>query len=250
MYAIIEQGGKQYKVSQGDVVNIELTEVAPDAKTIEMDKSAELDKLIVAFAEQNHLGFSISPKQTAALRKRIDALLPSQWSGYPWEDQAQWAEFAYKPSRWSRSYRLLVKRTPFYQGTQLVLGRYFYTALITNRRGAGPSLIRLHLARGGAENFIEEFKNGIGARLMPSQRFHANWAWLLLAQLAYNLVQWFKLLVLPTTEHSQQIKTLRLRWFHVAARLIRTGRRLTMALARGPDVARRFQEAQAIIAAL
>ena len=38
MYAIIEQGGKQYKVSQGDVVNIELTEVAPDAKTIEMDK--------------------------------------------------------------------------------------------------------------------------------------------------------------------------------------------------------------------
>lgn len=38
MYAIIEQGGKQYKVSQGDVVNIELTEVAPDAKTIELNK--------------------------------------------------------------------------------------------------------------------------------------------------------------------------------------------------------------------
>ena len=38
MYAIIEQGGKQYKVEQGDVVNIELTEVAPDAKTIELNK--------------------------------------------------------------------------------------------------------------------------------------------------------------------------------------------------------------------
>ena len=38
MYAIIEQGGKQYKVSQGDVVNIELTEVPADAKTIELDK--------------------------------------------------------------------------------------------------------------------------------------------------------------------------------------------------------------------
>lgn len=38
MYAVIEQGGKQYKVSQGDVVQIELTEVAPDAKTIELDK--------------------------------------------------------------------------------------------------------------------------------------------------------------------------------------------------------------------
>ncbi len=38
MYAIIEQGGKQYKVSQGDVINIELTEVPDDAKTIELDK--------------------------------------------------------------------------------------------------------------------------------------------------------------------------------------------------------------------
>ena len=38
MYAVIEQGGKQYKVSQGDVIQIELTEVAPDAKTIELDK--------------------------------------------------------------------------------------------------------------------------------------------------------------------------------------------------------------------
>jgi large subunit ribosomal protein L21 len=38
MYAVIEQGGKQHKVSQGDVINIELTEVAADAKTIELDK--------------------------------------------------------------------------------------------------------------------------------------------------------------------------------------------------------------------
>lgn len=38
MYAVIEQGGKQYKVSQGDVIQIELTEVEPDAKSIELDK--------------------------------------------------------------------------------------------------------------------------------------------------------------------------------------------------------------------
>jgi len=38
MYAIIEQGGRQYKVSDGDTLNIELTEVAPDAETIELDK--------------------------------------------------------------------------------------------------------------------------------------------------------------------------------------------------------------------
>ena len=38
MYAVIEQGGKQYKVSAGDVINIELTQVAADATTIELDK--------------------------------------------------------------------------------------------------------------------------------------------------------------------------------------------------------------------
>jgi large subunit ribosomal protein L21 len=38
MYAVIEQGGKQYKVAHGDRLQIELTEVADDAKTIEMDK--------------------------------------------------------------------------------------------------------------------------------------------------------------------------------------------------------------------
>lgn len=38
MYAVIEQGSKQYKVSQDDVINIELTEVDPEAKTIELDK--------------------------------------------------------------------------------------------------------------------------------------------------------------------------------------------------------------------
>ncbi len=38
MYAVIEQGSKQYKVAEGDCLNIDLTDVPPDAKTIEMDK--------------------------------------------------------------------------------------------------------------------------------------------------------------------------------------------------------------------
>jgi len=38
MYAVIEQGGKQLKVAEGDCVNIELMEVPADAKTVELDK--------------------------------------------------------------------------------------------------------------------------------------------------------------------------------------------------------------------
>lgn len=38
MYAVVEQGGKQYKVSEGDVIDIDLADVEPGAKTIELDK--------------------------------------------------------------------------------------------------------------------------------------------------------------------------------------------------------------------
>jgi large subunit ribosomal protein L21 len=38
MYAVIEQGGKQYKVAQGDCLNIELTDFSPNAETLELDK--------------------------------------------------------------------------------------------------------------------------------------------------------------------------------------------------------------------
>jgi len=38
MYAVIEQGSKQYKVAEGDCLNIELTDISPDAETIELDK--------------------------------------------------------------------------------------------------------------------------------------------------------------------------------------------------------------------
>ena len=38
MYAVIEQGSKQYKVAEGDCLNIDLVDVSPDTKTIELDK--------------------------------------------------------------------------------------------------------------------------------------------------------------------------------------------------------------------
>ncbi len=38
MYAVIEQGGKQYKVAEGDVIEIDLTDVAAGEQAIELDK--------------------------------------------------------------------------------------------------------------------------------------------------------------------------------------------------------------------
>jgi hypothetical protein len=202
---------------------------------------------IVEYLLKKSIPFSISAKLTSALRHRIEAVPEKCWKPYPWEAGTEWTEISYQPVNWPRSFRMIIKRTPYYEGDQRLLGEFFYVPVITNRRGAASSLLRYHLARGGAENYIEEFKNGLGARCLPSRRFNANWAWLVIAQLAYNLAQWFKLLVLPVKEHHYQLKRLRLHWFCVAGRLIRSARRNTVALARGPD---RFSWAQERIAAL
>jgi hypothetical protein len=203
---------------------------------------------IVEFCLRHHMGFTISAKLFEGLVERISEIEEDAWKSYPWEEKAQWTEFSYLPAHWPRPFRMLVKRVPFYEKEQLILGKYFYTAVITNRRGMGSSLLRFHLARGGTENYIEEFKSGIGARLVPTQRFLANWAWLVIAQLAYNLVQCFKLLLMPRQQHSFQMKRLRLLWFNVAARIVHSGRRLILHLARGPDAAERFDQVQNAIA--
>jgi large subunit ribosomal protein L21 len=38
MYAVIEHGSKQYRLAEGDIIDIELTDVAAEAKTIELNK--------------------------------------------------------------------------------------------------------------------------------------------------------------------------------------------------------------------
>jgi hypothetical protein len=202
------------------------------------------------FCAKHAAGFSISAVLTQRLRREIEGLPEETWQSYPWEEGAEWTEFSYQPHGWSVPYRLLVKRTAWFEKDQRILGEYFMTAVITNLRGAGASLMRYHLARGGMENYIEEFKNGIGARHLPSRRFLANWAWLLIAAVAYNLAQAFKLLLLPSSQHHLQMKALRLHWFNVAARWIRTGRRWILALARGPDVVQAFMHVQSLIHAL
>ena len=38
MYAVIEDSGQQFRVSEGDVLNVDLRELADDAKKIEFDR--------------------------------------------------------------------------------------------------------------------------------------------------------------------------------------------------------------------
>ena len=223
----------------------------PAGRTVRLRMDAGFySKRVECLCVTRGLGFSISAQLTSRLHAAIGALPARAWQSYPWEQGAEWAEFRYRPNNWSREYRLLVKRTPWFEKEQLVIGEHFHTAVLTNLSGAASSLIRYHLARGGMENYIEEFKHGLGAAHLPSQNFHANWAWLLIAALAYNLAQAFKLLLLTSAKHADQLKKLRLHWFNVGARWIRTGRRWILALARGPDTVAAFDRVQSLLAVL
>ncbi len=51
MYAVIEAGSKQYKVAEGDTLDIELADVKPGAKKIELDKV-----LFVGDGEKHKIG--------------------------------------------------------------------------------------------------------------------------------------------------------------------------------------------------
>src|SRR5204863_5864475 len=80
---------------------------------------------------------------------------------------------------------------------------------------------------------IKEAKLGLGLDNLPCKSFHANWAYLLVTLLAFNLLAWLKLLALPERERSSYAKRLRFRFIAVAGTVGRSGRRLILRLSAG-----------------
>jgi hypothetical protein len=65
---------------------------------------------------------------------------------------------------------------------------------------------------------------------LPTQKFHANWAYLLIGQLAFNLLAWFKRLVLPPAYQQATIKTIRHHLLNLAGKIVHTARRCFLML--------------------
>jgi Transposase DDE domain group 1 len=98
--------------------------------------------------------------------------------------------------------------------------------VVTNDEARTASAVMgWHLQHADMENAIKEHKSGFGLEKLPTQKFHANWAYLLIGQLAFNLVAWFKRLVLPPSYQRVTIKTLRHRLLNLAGKLVHTARR-------------------------
>jgi hypothetical protein len=120
-----------------------------------------------------------------------------------------------------------VRRVEPTPGSQLALRglAYRYFAFITDREGATVELEADHRQHAEIENVIRELKYGCGLNHMPSGKFGANAAWLVLNAIAHNLARWFLRL---TDAGVANLKSLRHRLLKVPGRLVRSSRRLRL----------------------
>jgi hypothetical protein len=154
-------------------------------------------------------------------------------------EQEHVAELEYRPRKARRSYRLVVlrKKIKVTEG-QLLLDEeiryFFYVTNVAPERLATAAVVRENHGRCNQENLIEQIKNGVRATRMPVAEFHANWAYLVIGALAWNIKAWTGL-VLPKRLGARALVRMEFRRFLteivlLPAQILRSGRRLVFRL--------------------
>ena len=129
--------------------------------------------------------------------------------------------------------RLIVRRVKPAPNAQLALfASYSFHGCITDRDGDTLELEADHRRHAEIENAIRDLKYGVGLNHLPSGRFPANGAWLVVQVMAHNLARWTTRIGLG--EPVATTKTLRRRFFALAGRITRKARRLTCKARRPP----------------
>ena len=108
------------------------------------------------------------------------------------------AEFAYSPGKCKKSYRVVAvrKNLSVEKGEQVLFDDIRYHFYITNdwTTPADQIVDQAH-ERCEQENLIEQLKNGVQALRMPVDNLVSNWAYMVMASLAWTLKAWFGLLL-------------------------------------------------------
>jgi Transposase DDE domain group 1 len=195
---------------------------ATAAKQLRAD-SGFYSKSVVEWCEAHGFLFTITAEQTAPLLEAIAALPAHSWRLLPEYDLSEVAELRYQPTGWAHPYRYVVKRELAVRKTGELYWKYHATVTNDEVRAA-RALVVWHLQHATMENAIKEHKSGFGLEKLPTQKFHANWAYLLIGQLAFNLLAWFKRLVLPPAYHQATIKTIRYHLLNLAGKIVHTAR--------------------------
>ena len=155
------------------------------------------------------------------------------------------AQFEHRPRKAKRSYRIVVLRKLIEEerGQQSLGTDYRYFFYVTNNRRLGPQRIIAEAnGRRKQENLIEQLKNGARVLHAPINTLDANWAYMIMASLAWTLKAWFALL-LPVTPRwrdryerdrelvlRMEFRTFLQNLILIPAQIIRSGRRLLFRL--------------------
>ncbi len=106
------------------------------------------------------------------------------------------AEFAYRPTKCSREYRMIVvrKNLTVEKGEIHLFDDIRYFFYVTNDPELTPEEVVGHAnARCDQENLIEQLKNGVNALRVPVYDLVSNWAYMVIASLAWTLKAWMGL---------------------------------------------------------
>jgi hypothetical protein len=108
------------------------------------------------------------------------------------------AEFPYQPTACKRAYRVVVlrKNLSVERGERVLFDDVRYFFYITNLQDrTAEEIVFFANDRCNQENLIEQLKNGVHALRMPVDDLVSNWAYMVMASLAWTLKAWFALVV-------------------------------------------------------
>jgi hypothetical protein len=114
------------------------------------------------------------------------------------------AEFAYRPTACKKSYRMVVlrKRVEVNKGQMRLFEEYRYFFYITNDRTmTAEEVVFSANDRCDQENLIAQLKGGVHALTTPVDDLISNWAYMVMASLAWSLKAWSALLVPIAPRH-------------------------------------------------
>jgi hypothetical protein len=206
---------------------------------VRSDSAGASHDFVGAIAERG-LEFSVGFDVTEAVREAILQLPETSWEVAITKEmeEREGAEVAeitslLDLSLWPSGSRVLVRREEPHPGASYNLfdpHGLRHQALITNSQDPDIAYLEArHRLHARVEDRIKEAKD-CGLSNFPCSSFQANRVWLLLVQMAQDLLAWARQLCLPGEFLEAAPKRLRYQVLHVAGRLVRSGRRTTLRL--------------------
>jgi hypothetical protein len=128
------------------------------------------------------------------------------------------AEFAYRPVACRRSYRVVVlrKKLGMDRGQLRLFDEYRYFFYITNdRTRPAEEVVFSANDRCDQENLIAQLKGGVHALTTPVNDLVSNWAYMVMASLAWSLKAWSALLVPVSPRHAARHEAEKRTWLRM-----------------------------------